>query len=233
MPRISRSRTSARMKKCFSPCVPVSTNEPLRSALVAIRRLGGSFFWSSNTVASVAPGSRMRNVSIWNWPCADCQRVPLRMRLSWVASLAGSPSCAPVARSSTMRQPTRSRRFFADVASASRSPSVSTPVSRKPRSFWNAFTAADRAVAELAVRRPGIVVGPVEVELDRGALRDRHAGIRARRRPRFLRALLAGVLLRWRGLFLLLREADRLVGLRLKRQWATPAAWPPMRRSIR
>ena len=118
------------------------TNELLRSPLVAIRRFGGSFFWSSNTVASVAPGSRMRKVSIWNWPCAICQRVPLRIVLSCFARLVGRPICAPVARSSTMRQPTRSRRFCAEVASASRSASVSVPVSRKPRSFWNALTAA-------------------------------------------------------------------------------------------
>ena len=42
-------------------------------------RLGGSFFCCSNTAASVVPGSLIRNVSIWTWPCA---RGPARAGLA-------------------------------------------------------------------------------------------------------------------------------------------------------
>jgi hypothetical protein len=49
-----------------------------------------------------------------------------------------------------MRHPTRSRRFWAEVASASRWLLSSTPVSEKPRAFWNAFT----AVTERSLKLP-------------------------------------------------------------------------------
>ena len=208
MPRISRSRISARTRKFFSPCMPVSTNELLRSALVAIRRFGGSFFWSSNTVASVAPGSRMRKVSIWNWPCADLPARAAADRGSGAcASLVGRPSCAPVARSSTMRQPTRSRRFCAEVGERLALGVGQHAGLAEAAVLLERPHGRDRAVAELAVGRPGIVIGPVEVELDGGALRDRHAGIGAGRRgsrpPSWLGLSWLGFLgaLSWRGSF--------------------------------
>ena len=76
-------------------------------------------------------------------PAPICQRVPLRIVLSMCREI--GRQCRAARRWRDPR-PCASRRARAGSAprsaSASRSPSVSTPVSRKPRSFWNAFTAA-------------------------------------------------------------------------------------------
>ena len=214
MPRISRSRTSARTRKCFSPCMPGSTKWLPRSALdreLAVRRL----------LLLVLEHGGERRARL-----ADAEGLDLHLALRRLPARAAARLA--LMRRELGRQPElRAGGAVLDHAPADalapvlgrggerlRSLAVSTPVSRKPRSFWNALHRRDRAVAEFAVGLPGVVVGPVEVELDRGALGDRHAGIGARA-PAALRLLgsrlcLAGASFALRrGLLLLLASLDR------------------------
>ena len=84
----------------------------------------------------------MRNVSADVSPRCDDQRLMPPLTFVFGISLAGMPTRAPVARSSTMRQPTASCFGLAAAASAARSGWLSTPVSLPPLRFWNALTAA-------------------------------------------------------------------------------------------
>ena len=69
-------------------------------------------------------------------------------------SLPGMPMRAPLAPSSTMRQPTASCFGFAAAASAARSGWLSTPVSLPPLRFWNALTAATARSANSPLTSP-------------------------------------------------------------------------------
>ena len=78
-----------------------------------------------------------------------------------------------------MRQPTRSRRFFAEVGERLALAVGEHAGLAEAAVLLERLHRGDRALAEVAVGQSGVVTGPVEVELDGGALRDRHAGVGA------------------------------------------------------
>ena len=69
-----------------------------------------AFFSSSNSAGNAA--SLKRNVSIWIWPSAEVQRLPVRETPARGTSFSGRPSRAPVPVSSINRQPTASAGKF-------------------------------------------------------------------------------------------------------------------------
>ena len=188
MPRISRSRTSARTRKLLQPLHP-GQHERSRCA-ARWSRSGGS----------AAPSSGPRTRWRASRPARGCGRSRSGTGPAPTASACrcgpgsrgsrASPAARPARRSRDPR-PCASRRARAGSsprsASASRSPSVEHAGLAEAAVLLERLHRGDRAVAEFAVGRPGIVIGPVEVELDGGALRDRHAGVGAgRRRLRLL-----------------------------------------------
>ena len=121
-PRTSPPCAAARTTKFFSPWLPRMKKPSDLRLLEAICRWA-DFFSSSNSAGSAA--SESRNVSIWIWPCAELQRVPLREAPSRGTSFSGTPSRTPVLASSISSQPTAS----AEKLGAS----GSDPVSSLPR----------------------------------------------------------------------------------------------------
>jgi hypothetical protein len=130
------------------------TKKLSRITLYSVLRPAGSFFIRSNTAASVVPGWAMRKLSTEYSPRDEAQRVPPAIALCCGTSFIGRPTRAPLAGSSTMRQPTDSCFGFAAALSAARSGWLSTPVSLPPLRFWNALTAAIARSLNSPLTRP-------------------------------------------------------------------------------